>query len=347
MKKIPTIIEKIPQGILQKIENLTGVELPWTESNSLLDIDYVYRWSGYKSISPLVAHLLSEDGTMSESGYNTLAGIVWSHFGTPWTKKYNALMTQYAPLENYDMTEEEDNSIVDDATTHITGDATNNVTSTTGSRSVYGYNSSSPVPSESDSGSTSTDTDMTTDYDNERTIDRTLTRHGNIGVTTSQQMLQSELELRSYKFFEEVYKDIDSILCLMVYDGEVADKIYNNTGGGGGAVSVTSVNGKTGAVTLYGSDINLTNLISQSVADAITGLNQDKQTKPVVLTGSFTGGASIFGFENDAIGDNSLIDIYFDRSDVYIVSWNQTGHRLTITTNEYTGSLHVSVEVYN
>lgn len=347
MKKIPTIIEKIPQGILQKIENLTGVELPWTESNSLLDIDYVYRWSGYKSISPLVAHLLSDDGTMSESGYNTLAGIVWSHFGTPWTKKYNALMSEYSPIENYNMVEEEDNSIVDDATTHITGDATNNVTSTTGSRSVYGYNSSSPVPSESDSGSTSTDTDMTTDYDNERTIDRTLTRHGNIGVTSSMQLIESELQLRAYKFFEEVFKDLDSILCLMVYDGEVSDKIYNNTGGGGGTVSVTSVNGKTGAVTLYGTDINLTNLISQSVADAITGLNQDKQTKPVVLTGSFTGGASIFGFENDAIGDNSLIDIYFDRSDVYIASWNQTGHRLTITTNEYTGSLHVTVEVYN
>ena len=345
MKKIPTIIEKIPQGILQKIENLTGVELPWTESNSLLDIDYIYRWSGYKSISPLVAHLLSDDGTMSESGYNTLAGIVWSHFGTPWTKKYNALMTQYAPLENYDMTEEEDNSIVDDATTHITGDATNNVTSTTGSRSVYGYNSSSPVPSESDSGSTSTDTDMTTDYDNERTIDRTLTRHGNIGVTTSQQMLQSELELRSYKFFEEVYKDIDSVLCLMVYDGEVADKVYNNTGGGGGTVSVTSVNGKTGAVTLYGSDINLTNLISQSVADAISGLNQGKQTKPVTLNGAFTGVNA--QFVNDAIGDNSLIDIYMDRSDVYVVGWSQTGNTLYITLSEYTGTVNITLEVYN
>lgn len=345
MKKIPTIIEKIPQGILQKIENLSGVELPWTESNSLLDIDYVYRWSGYKSISPLVAHLLSDDGTMSETGYNTLAGIVWSHFGTPWTKKYNALMTQYAPLENYDMVEEEDNSIVDDATTHITGDATNNVTSTTGSRSVYGYNSSSPVPSESDSGSTSTDTDMTTDYDNERTIDRTLTRHGNIGVTTSQQMLQSELELRSYKFFEEVYKDIDSVLCLMVYDGEVADKVYNNTGGGGGTVSVTSVNGKTGAVTLYGSDINLTNLISQSVADAISGLNQGKQTKPVTLSGAFTGVNA--QFINDAIGDNSLIDIYMDRSDVYVIGWSQTGNTLYITLSEYTGTVNITLEVYN
>ena len=346
MKKIPTIIEKIPQGILQKIENLPGVDLPWTESSSLLDIDYVYRWSGYKSISPLVAHLLSDDGTMSDSGYNTLAGIVWSHFGTPWTKKYNALMTQYAPLENYNMVEDEDNTITDDATTHITGDATDNVTSTSASRSVYGYNSSSPVPSESDSGSTSTDTDMTTDYDNERTIDRTLTRHGNIGVTTSQQMLQSELELRSYKFFEDVYKDIDSILCLMVYDGEVADKIYNNAGGGG-SVSVTSVNGKTGDVTLYGSDINLTMLVSQTVAEAIQNLNTQKQNKPTVLTQTILSGASSVSFTNDAIGDDSEIDIYLNNSGVNVTGWTQSGHVFTINLSNVTESTVVTVEVFN
>ena len=45
----------------------------------------------------------------------------------------------------------------------------------------------------------------------------TLTRHGNIGVTTSQQMLESEIKLRQYNFIEEMYKDIDSILCLKIY----------------------------------------------------------------------------------------------------------------------------------
>lgn len=40
---------------------------------------------------------------------------------------------------------------------------------------------------------------------------------GNIGVTTSQQMLQSELELRKYMFYEEMFNDIDEMLTIGVY----------------------------------------------------------------------------------------------------------------------------------
>lgn len=319
--------------------------IPWTESNSLLDIDYLYRWSGYKSISPLVAHLLDTDGTMSAAGYNTLAGIVWAHFGQPWTRAYNALVAEYNPLNNYDMTEHEDNEIIDDALTNVSGSSNSNKTTTNSTHNVYGYNSSSATPSESDSVSSGSDTDLDTNYDNTRTINRTLTRSGNIGVTTSQMMLESELQLRVYRFFERVYKDIDSVLVLPIYDGEISDAIYNGGGSAPHVAGVTSINGKTGDVTLYGSDVNLTNLISQSVADAIAGLNTGKQTKPVTLTGSFTGVDAMF--TNDAIGDNSLIDIYIDRSDVRMVSWSQTGHTLYITLSEYTGTVNITLEVFN
>lgn len=46
---------------------------------------------------------------------------------------------------------------------------------------------------------------------------RTLTRSGNIGVTTNQQMLQSEIELRKWNFFLSVFNDIDSMLTLSIY----------------------------------------------------------------------------------------------------------------------------------
>lgn len=45
----------------------------------------------------------------------------------------------------------------------------------------------------------------------------TLTRSGNIGVTTSQQMQQSSIELWQYKYFEEVFNDIDRYLTLPIY----------------------------------------------------------------------------------------------------------------------------------
>lgn len=47
--------------------------------------------------------------------------------------------------------------------------------------------------------------------------DRELTRSGNIGVTTSQMMAQSEIELRKWIYFQSVFSDIDSILTLSIY----------------------------------------------------------------------------------------------------------------------------------
>ena len=44
-----------------------------------------------------------------------------------------------------------------------------------------------------------------------------LTRKGNIGVTTSQQMLESEYELRKRHFFEQVFADIDKALTIPIY----------------------------------------------------------------------------------------------------------------------------------
>lgn len=47
---------------------------------------------------------------------------------------------------------------------------------------------------------------------------RTLTRSGNIGVTTSQQMAQSEIDLWQWNFVESIYKDVDSVLTLSIYE---------------------------------------------------------------------------------------------------------------------------------
>ena len=45
----------------------------------------------------------------------------------------------------------------------------------------------------------------------------TFERSGNIGVTTSQQMIESEIELRKKQFYEIVFHDIINYVCLHVY----------------------------------------------------------------------------------------------------------------------------------
>ena len=128
---------------------------------------------------------------------------------------------------------------------------TPNVT-TNDTTSVYGFNSSSAVNSGAGSSSTTgsttttygtteidttrhnttdtetvthnttnTNTGTVTDTDSgsdSHTRNYRLTRSGNIGVTTSQQMIQSERELYMWNFFYNVvFPDIDKVLTLNIY----------------------------------------------------------------------------------------------------------------------------------
>lgn len=54
-----------------------------------------------------------------------------------------------------------------------------------------------------------------TTYDTTNTHE--FSRDGNIGVTTTQQMIQSEIDLRTYNFYEQIFADIDKYICLSVY----------------------------------------------------------------------------------------------------------------------------------
>lgn len=54
------------------------------------------------------------------------------------------------------------------------------------------------------------------------------TTSGNIGVTTNQQMLESEMELRfKWNFFESIFKDVDNILTVNIYGRPLDYFIYD------------------------------------------------------------------------------------------------------------------------
>lgn len=132
-------------------------------------------------------------------------------------------------------------------TPNLTENVSPNVTNS-GTSSVYGFNSSSPVPSNgstaTQSGTTTTtntgtttttrtgneilthntsdkDTGTVTDKDtgtDKNTHNYTLTRSGNIGVTTSQQMLQSSRDLYMWNiFYTVIFPDIDKVISLPIY----------------------------------------------------------------------------------------------------------------------------------
>lgn len=120
------------------------------------------------------------------------------------------------------------------------GSATNN-----SQNGIWGFNSSTSVPSDMSGGTatnentttrdlteTETGTD-TTDHTNTDTYNRSytetgtdttagtssrkLTRTGNIGTNTFQNLLQQERNIWMYDFFEQVFKDVDSVLTIPIY----------------------------------------------------------------------------------------------------------------------------------
>ena len=185
-----------------------------------LNQDYYLSHSGDKYISPFVERLFNAGKTASEiSSY--VATICYNRFGEKWKKIYDALLTEYNPLENYSMEETRTPNLTDSDTENVGTSISSN--RTTNANSKYkGFNADAPVTITTTDGSENSST-TGTKLANETTRTSThtgtekLTRAGNIGATTSQMMLDSEFKVRQYDFYKELYNDIDSVMCLMIY----------------------------------------------------------------------------------------------------------------------------------
>jgi len=206
--------------ILKKINDRQSEDLVWYDS--CLDFDYLYSHSGDKLISPLVYKLLEENKTILETKLNKIVDIISTRYLDKWNKLYQALVvTQYDPIENYSMNELETPNITK---TYHREQNTNLEVKDDGesTSSVYAFNSSTPTPS----GKAEVDNTRTTSGDKDdnyqdgtdtETGTRSKRRTGNIGVTTTQQMLEQEIEIKKHNFYDIVYGDIDNVIALEIY----------------------------------------------------------------------------------------------------------------------------------
>ena len=193
---------------------------PWKDAISSveLNIEYFGNISGSKGISPLVSKMLT-DGILEDSSRQALALLISSKFKVNWTRLWNAEIAVYDPVHNYDM-HEEGTRTGNNRNESQSTDVTQHGRSNTSRYSHYGFNSQSSNPSDEDvtteGGTTNLNRNGSVDY----TIDEgtTLHRYGNIGVTTNQQMIEAERSIRMWNYFNSVYKDIDSVLAIRIYD---------------------------------------------------------------------------------------------------------------------------------
>ena len=151
-----------------------------------------------------------------------------------WTKLEATLHLEYNPIENYDRKVEiEEKRKTDRMTSGIasgTNGETNSEERSENQTSLHDVSAENATDYQADSKDTVTgggtssyrrDIDTSSETSGEENTTDTFTHsnrsHGNIGVTTSQQMIQSERDLVRYSLIEEIAEDYRDAFCLDVY----------------------------------------------------------------------------------------------------------------------------------
>ena len=237
MMELKRLSECFPTGTFTGfLESMT--DAPWASGDyaassddiERLDVLYVFQHSGDKYVVPLMKMFLDDDGKLTAESLPEAANMALALWKKKWTALWDVANAEYDPIENYRLEEKETttptvtetttDAMTGTDTTRTQGTAANNETA----NSVYGFNSTDPVPaslssqkSDYSAGTTFGHTNTETKTFTNRKTERELERYGNVGVTTSQQMLQSSIELARWNFWLQVFEDLDATFCLDCY----------------------------------------------------------------------------------------------------------------------------------
>lgn len=219
--------------------------------DSDLNYDYYGNVSGAKLISPLVKAMLGDDSSLTTLAMTKLGQIITRKYKENWDRLWASYVIDYDPISPYKVdtssTETHNLTIQDNGSRSVNGSETTQTAYgktdtithgkiTTTEHDVYGFNSSDPTPSsvdtETESGTTgdvqggtdqsntvysdgSTDANTRTDTGTIGTIGR---KAGNLGLMTTQRLLEEERRVWLWNFIKQVYKDVDEVLTIQYYD---------------------------------------------------------------------------------------------------------------------------------
>lgn len=196
---------------------------------------------------------VDDDGKLSDTSIEIIARILITKYRPNWQRLWDVNSASYNPINNYDMVE---NRVTRGANSEAKVDSTTRENSsertfehgrvdttehgrTTDSMSYkYGINTdtSDPKPSDKDTmeegGDTVTSvtgsdidaleeqsgTNSTTNSVGATEEEEEVHRSGNIGVTTTQKMIEEERRLWVWNYFDQIFSDIDKVLALSFHD---------------------------------------------------------------------------------------------------------------------------------
>jgi len=159
----------------------------------------------------LISNIIAESAELATMYPNPAAFKyfldAWSRRKLPiWEKLYRTVTITYDPIENYDRIEE----WVD--VSHGNSNTSDN-TSATNTNSATAFNSDSLKTTDRVSHSAAASGESSSNID----TNHTGRVHGNIGVTTTQQMLDAERQTALYDVYEVITSEFIDAFCVRVY----------------------------------------------------------------------------------------------------------------------------------
>ena len=187
-------------------------------------LDYIYMYAGQNESRYGNPHILSH-----------LFHSFFSSRKSEWERMWIALQAEYNPIENTDRYETFSRKFTSDNeeknTSEVNGESggestrTPNLT-TENKRSAFDSSQYQPLGQATESGNETTNSSSNTKQtgSENKTQNRKdeegheLHSHGNIGVTTNQEMITEELELRKYNLYKTIALEVENEFTITVYE---------------------------------------------------------------------------------------------------------------------------------
>lgn len=221
-----------------------------------IDTDYIYNRSGLKALSILMRHIISQyiindsyDYVIDTNGNrltfkqlvdsisNDVVNIIINtKYYNKWSELITTLSYDYDALNPYNISVDEDTSSTEVTTTSGDGDFEQTVVSSDKvtnknmqniSRFAFDSPDDESIPTDKTDESRTSDSSGTTkqggkntkktDSDSTNMATRKITRKGNIGNHTLQELIEEQRNLLQYQIFDTIYQDLDEILTRSEY----------------------------------------------------------------------------------------------------------------------------------
>lgn len=193
-----------------------------------------YSKSSQKTLSNLVNLMLLTYGlrkiddyyTLSKIGIVNILNTIYYRYYRKWNKLYNTTLLEYDALRPYDM--KVDSIIQNNMHTKSKDSSKNNYNGNSFQNNKsdsynYGYDSPNEVPTGKTKGDIiendnySNNKDSVSEYDRVNPIITDISRKGNIGNITQQELLIKEREVLQYQIITTIFNDLDRVLTRSKY----------------------------------------------------------------------------------------------------------------------------------